>query len=166
MKEILNIENFDPMKVDVSFLKEVSKQIPEEGFMDPAMAEHLATATLKAADLCIDLLGQSTLYLADCDARRRAAKAIVIKRLLDAKKPSTVVKEIFADDPEYIKVSNQYNQASALHVWLENKHGALIKTHHLCKDFIKKAETLQGASGWEPRTEETPRASGKSSWNV
>lgn len=166
MKEILNIENFDPLNVDVSFLREVSEQIPDAGFMDPAMAEHLATATLKAADLCIDLLGQSTLYLADCDARKRATKATVIKKLLDMKKPSTVVKEIFADDDEFIAITNKHNQATALHNWLENKHASLLKTHHLCKDFIKKAETLQGASGWEPSTPKELPTAGKSSWNV
>ena len=155
MRKILNIDSFDPLEVDVSFLESVSAQVPEEGFMDPAMAEHLATVTLKAADVCIDLLGQSTLYLAHCDAQKRSVKATVIKNLLSEKKPSTVVKEIFADDDQYVEVSNKYNMALALNTWLENKHESLMKTHHLCKDFIRKSESLQGASGWEPSTHST-----------
>lgn len=175
IKQILNIDDFDPLNVDVAFLDKVSAQIPDKGYMDPAMAEHLATATLKAADYCIDLLGQSTLYLAHCEAQKRSIKASVIKDLLDNKKPSTIVKEIFADNEDYQDISNKYNMALALHTWLENKHAALLKTHHLCKDFIRKSEGLQGMSGWEPSENassnvESPidkdRTVGKTSWNV
>ena len=177
-KEILNIEGFNPLSVDVSFLKNVSAEIPEEGYMDLAMAERLAGATLKAAELCDDLLGQAVLLLSDRDAHRRATKSRVISELLNRKVPSTIVKELYADDPDYIKISNEYNIALAWHSWLENKHGTLVKTHHWCKDFVRKAQGSYEASGWESSnsekslrskldsSDEEVRQTSKSTWNV
>ena len=162
----LKIDDFDPEKVDVSFLEKVAGQIPDTGSINPAGAENLATLTLKAADLCGDLLGQSTLYLAHCDGLKRSAKSVAIKTLLANKKPSTVVKEIFADDPDFVRANNKYNMALAWHTWLQNKQGTLIKTHHLCKDLIREAKNLQGASGWEPSTNSTKHLESDDSWNV
>jgi predicted RNA-binding protein associated with RNAse of E/G family len=153
MKKILNIDDFDPLNVDVSFLEEVSRQIPQEGYIDPAMAEHLATSTLRAADSCIDLLAQATLYLSHCDALKRAIRSKVIKALQDQKVPATIIKEVYADDEEYLKATNKHNMALALSTWLENKHDALLKTHHLCKDLIRKTQGVLGASTWESTEE-------------
>jgi hypothetical protein len=178
-REILNIEDFDPLKVDVSFLRNVNAQLPEEGYMDPAMAEKLATVTLRATEICDDLLGQAVLLLSHRDAQRRSARSKAISNLLSNKVPSTVVKELYADDPDYVEASNKYNIALAWHSWLENKHGTLIKTHHWCKDFVRKSEGSQGISNWETSTnrisssfddnEDIPTPSkkaGKAAWNV
>lgn len=148
MKKILTIESFDPLEVDVSFLDEVSKNIPQEGFMDAAMAEQLATLTLKAANYCIDLLAQSTLFLGHCDSLRKAVKSKLIKTMMVNKVPSTLAKDAFADEPEYLEANNKYNMALAWSTWLENKYDALLKTHHLCKDLIRKNEGLRPLSDW------------------
>ena len=159
IKEILSIDNFDPLNIDISFRDSVSNQVPQEGYMDPAMAEHLATTTLRAADTCIDLLAQATLYLSHCDAQRRSVRSQVIKTLQDRKVPSTIVKEVYADDERYLTITNKYNLALALSTWLENKHDTLLKTHHLCKDLIRKSQGTQGASNWESSETSRPRLS-------
>lgn len=188
-KHVLNIRDFDPFEVDISFIKKVSQEIPQEGFTDAGMAERLATATLKAAELCDDLLGQAVLYLSDCEAEKKAARSRAIAGLLEQKKPSTVVDKLCSSDPEFIRATEKYNKALALHTWLGNKHSTLIKTHHWCKDFVRRTEATMGAAGWlssgdstdessfatssprspstssrEPSTEK--RTSGKSSWSV
>jgi len=175
--QFLNIDNFDPLKVDVSFLEDVTSQIPSQGYMDNAMAEHLATVTLSAADSCVDLLAQATLFLSHCDANKRAAKSKVIKDMLMRKVPSTVVKDLYADEPEYLTHSNKYNMALAWSTWLENKYATLLKTHHLCKDLVKKTDGILSASGFqsnhEPRSareiimrENEERVPGKTSWKT
>lgn len=181
-RSFLTIESFDPLNVDISFLESVSEQLPIQGYMDAPMAEHLATITLKAADHCIDLLAQATLYLGHCDAQRKSIRSRAIKQMLTDKVPSTVAKEACADDEEYIKATNNYNIALAWSTWLENKHDALLKTHHLCKDLIRKAEMLKESSGWSPvdvvesqrpstlfreeSDEKVERPTGKSGWKV
>lgn len=152
---IITIQDFDPEKVDTTFLSSVVARIPDNGLIDPAIAEVLATLTLKAADQCGDLLGQSTLYLAHCDGNRRSAKAVAIKQLLSEKKPTTVVKEIFADDNTYVIASNKYNMALAWNTWLQNKQGTLIKTHHLCKDLMRDSKQVSSASQFEPSSNAT-----------
>lgn len=171
-REVLNIDNFNPLDVDITFIKDISTQLPDEGYMDPAMAERLATSTLKAAELCDDLLGQSVLLLSHCDALKRSAKSKVIGELLAVKTPSTVVKELYADKPEYIEATNEYNKALAWNTWLSNKHSTLIKTHHWCKDFVRKTEGTFGGAAWEPaenvatNLEKPTKNNSKSSWNV
>ena len=162
----LSINNFNPENIDVSFLEMVTGQIPSTGSINPSTAESLATLTLKAADLCGDLLGQSTLYLAHCDGGKRSAKSVAIKQLLSEKKPSTVVKEIFADDDTYVIANNKYNMALAWHTWLQNKQGTLIKTHHLCKDLLKESHALQGISGFEPASNATQNLENSDGWEV
>ena len=175
-RQFLNIDNFDPLEIDISFLEDVTSQIPTQGFMDQSMAEHLATVTLSAADKCVDLLAQATLFLSHCDANKRAAKSSVIKDMLVRKVPSTVVKDLYADEPAYIIHSNKYNMALAWSTWLENKYATLLKTHHLCKDLVKKTDGVFNASGFQPtefrsaraviiaEDEERERAPGKTGW--
>lgn len=149
-REILKIKDFDPMNVDVTFLEDVSSQIPSEGAISGPMAEQLATACLYAADKCCDLLAQATLYLSHCDGIKREAKAIAISECLSRKVPSTIVREVCASDEKLIKVSNQYDIALAWHTWLEAKRDTLVKTHHLCKDLIRKFDQSQSVEnpGW------------------
>jgi hypothetical protein len=172
MKKILTIDDFDPMNVDTSFLEQVSAEIPQEGYIDPAMAERLATITLIAADKCSDLLAQATLYLSHSDSKRRTTRASVIKRLLSEKVPSTIVKEVYCDDHQYVRDDNKYNMALAWSTWLENKLTTLLKTHHLCKDLIKKSEGVFNASGWETNIDDISKPTRKivdkpkSGWDV
>ena len=147
--EVLNIDSFDPMGVDVSYIQEVADQIPR-GAIQVSIADNLATITLAAADRCGDLLAQSTLYLSHCDATRRAAKSKAIKEASSRKVPSTIVKETVSDDEEFVKATNKYNIALAWHTWLENKHASLLKTHHLCKDLLKRGDAQLSAAGWTP----------------
>lgn len=149
-REILNIDSFDPLEVDISFLKDVTARIPKEGYMDVGMAEQLATITLRAAEQCDDLLGQAVLLLSHRESEQRTAKALVTSTLLSSKTPSTVVKELVASDPSVIETMNNYNKALAWHSWLQNKYSTLIKTHHWCKDQVRRTETgTLGASHWE-----------------
>jgi len=157
IREILRIDNFNPLDVDISFLKEVSNMIPQGGYIDPAMAEQLATICLRAADFCVDLLGQSTLYLSHCDAQRRASKAEAILDCLSNKVPSTIVKEVALSNADYVEKTNLYNMALGWHTWLEAKRETLIKTHHLCKDLVRKSESSANTN-WEPSIPESSRA--------
>ena len=138
------------------------------------MSEQLASTTLMAADKLVDLLAQSVYYESHCSAVVRATKATVINEMLSNKRPTTVVKEIFADDPRYVEASNKYNMALAWKSWLENKHANLLKTHHLCNDLLQKAEAQLGNASWTPNistdeevgTTSIKPSAKKSSWNV
>jgi len=150
-KSFLSIDDFDPMQVDISFLDEVTDSFPSQGAMDFAIAEQLATATLMAADHCTDYYAQSIVFLGHCDTKKRAAKARAIRNSLTNKVASTVAKDVSADDYDYIEAENKYNIALAWNTWLQGKNDALIKMHHLCKDFIKNNEMLKGISSWQPQ---------------
>lgn len=149
VREILRIQDFDPLDVDITFLKDVSAQIPQEGYIDPAMAEKLATVCLTAADRAADLLAQATLYLSHCDANRRSARASAIADALARKVPSTLAKELCATDVDYQKSCDKYDVALGWHTWLETKRDTLIKTHHLCKDLVRKFDDNM-STNWDP----------------
>ena len=163
-REILHIDNFKPLDVDITFLNRVSSQIPQAGYIDPAMAEKLATVCLQAADSCSDLLAQATLYMSHCDARRRSTKAEAISRALDRKVASTIVKEVCESDPDLQRVTGEYNVALTWLKWLELKRDTLVKTHHLCKDLIRKHDGSN--TNWESSeisTSNVPSSEGESS---
>jgi hypothetical protein len=151
--EILNIDSFDPQQVDLSFLSQVQDAIPQEGFMDSAMAEQLATRTLHAAEKCDDLLGQAVLLLSHRDAERRSTKSTIIAKLLSQKAPVTIIKDLYDNDPDYVVVINKYNIALAWHTWLGNKRDTLLKTHHWCKDLVKKSDGTFKNANWSASQE-------------
>jgi hypothetical protein len=150
-RSFLSIDNFDPLEVDISFLDEVTDTFPVQGAMDGPMAEQFATATLMAADRCTDLLAQSIVFLGHCDTAKRSAKARAIRDSLNNKVPSTVAKDVSSDGIDFVEAENKYNVALAWNTWLQSKNDALIKMHHLCKDFLKNSEMTKGISGWHPQ---------------
>lgn len=153
--DILNIDGFDPMAIDVTYIKETMEEMPKDGLIDINNAERLATMFLRCADYCGDLLAKALRYLGHKETLKRAGKSSAVYRKIKEKVTPTVAKEAFADDDEYIRVANEATDAEALLKWIDEKYQDLIKAHIMCKSILSRHATVERANSWQGSESET-----------
>lgn len=154
-RDILDISSFDPMGLDITYIQETIREIPEDGFIDINNAERLATKFLRCADYTADLLSKSFHYFGHKSTEQKSAKSAAIYKKIYEKVTPTVAKEAYADDPLYIKASNEQVTSEALTKWLEEKYQNLIKAHILCKTILSRYMPGERASSWQGNVAET-----------
>lgn len=147
--DILKIKDFDPMNVDVSYIQETIGLIPKDGTIDLNEAEKLATAFLRCADYCADLIAQATRLAGHRDAHRKAEKGSSIERKIEAKIPATTAREVYGNDPEFIKACDKHTEVQAWQTWISQKYDNLIRAHVLCKDIMKSHVQSRNMANWE-----------------
>lgn len=147
--DILNIDSFDPMDLDITYIKDTINEIPKDGLIDINDAERLATIILRCADYCGDILAKAARYSGYKETLKRASKSAAIYRKIKEKITPTVAKEAYADDEEFIEASNNATTAEALLKWLDEKYQNLIKAHILCKNILARHSTVERANSWQ-----------------
>ena len=148
-RDVLDISSFDPMGLDITYIQDTIREIPEDGFIDINNAERLATKFLRCADYTADLLSKSFHYFGYKSTEQKSAKSAAIYKKIYEKVTPTVAKEAYADDILYIKASNEQVTAEALTKWLEEKYQNLIKAHILCKTILSRYMPGERASSWQ-----------------
>lgn len=146
---VLGFSSFDPEKLDVSEITELTESIPKDGNVDVAIAEALATKFLRGADRCAEFLAQMTWWEAKMDDEKRRALAHATLITADSKGLKTATeKKVYADgDPNYLKACEASNKAKAMKQWFKNKHESLVSAHYLMKDIAKGGRPHQRAGG-------------------
>lgn len=148
-RDVLDISSFDPMGLDITYIQDTIREIPEDGFIDINNAERLATKFLRCADYTADMLSRAFHYLGRKSTEKSSAKSSAIYKKIYEKVTPTVAKEAYADDVLYVKASNEQVTAEALTKWLEEKYQNLIKAHILCKTILSRYMPGERASSWQ-----------------
>lgn len=147
--DLLNIEGFDPMNVDVSYIQGTSHMIPRDGSIDLHEAERLATVFLSCADYCGELISQAVRLTGFRDADKKSRKGDAIEQKIAGKTPATTARETYSNDPAYIKAAQAHADAEAFLTWIKLKYENLIKAHVLCKDLLKSHTEGRNVSNWD-----------------
>lgn len=146
--------SFDPEKIDVSEITELTEAIPKDGNVDTAIAEVMATKFLRGADRCAEILAQLTWWEGKKDDEKRHALSTAFLVTAVQKGLKTAVeKKVFAEgDEEYLKACDASNKAKAMKQWFKNKHESLMGAHYLMKDIAKGGRSHQRAGGQTDNT--------------
>jgi hypothetical protein len=146
---VLGFADFDPERIDISEIRELTEAIPRDGNVDVAVAESLATRFLRGADRCAEILAQLTWWeaKADDEKRRVLAHASLVTAAQKGLKTATERRTYAEGDLEYLKACEASNRAKAMKQWFKNKHDSLVSAHYLMKDIAKGARPHQRASG-------------------
>lgn len=147
--DLLSIENFDPMNIDVGYIQGVSHKIPRDGSIDLNEAERLATVFLSCADYCGELISQAVRLAGFRDANKKSKKGDAIERKIAGKTPATTARETYSNDNEYIKAAQSHTDAEAFLTWIKLKYDNLIKAHVLCKDLLKSHTDGRNQANWD-----------------
>jgi hypothetical protein len=146
---VLGFADFDPEKIDISEIKELTDAIPKDGNVDVAIAESLATKFLRGADRCAEILAQLTWWEAKMEDEKRhaIAKASLVTAAQKGLKTATDRRTYADADPECLKACEASNKAKAMKQWFKNKHDSLVSAHYLMKDIAKGGRSHQRAGG-------------------
>lgn len=147
--DILEFETFDPEKIDVSEITELTKSIPSDGNVDIAIAEVLATKFLRGADRCSEFLAKFTWWEAKtADDKGRAFAYASLVTAANKGLKTAIEKKTYADgDEAYLKACEISNRAKAMKQWFKNKQESFITAHYLMKEIAKGGKVHQKASG-------------------
>ena len=145
VKELLgrDVEQFDPMKIDTSEVRELSEAMPKDGNIDLNNAEVLAIKYLRGADLCSELLAIATAYVAKTDAlKKKAYSYAAMVKSNDSNIKTDKSRAWFADmDDDYINACNKYAEAIAFAKWVDGKFESFSKMHYMCKKILDRGYT-------------------------
>ena len=147
--DLLKIDGFDPMNVDVGYVQRISHMVPRDGSIDLHEAEKLATMFLACADYCGELISQAVRLVGFRDADRKSQKGDAIEKKIAGKTPATTARETYSNDPDYVVAAKAHADAEAFLVWIKQKYENLIKAHVLCKDLLKAHVENRNVSGWD-----------------
>jgi len=146
-------DNFDPLTLDTSEIKELSDAMPKDGNIDINNAEVLATKYLRGADQCGELMAISTAYLSKTkDEKQRAYnQAFLVKSSINKNIKTDKMRVAFAElDEDYSLACYNYNKAIAFSKWVESKYNSFNKMHYLCKKILERGYAHEKAGGWNP----------------
>lgn len=150
VKDILDISNFDPMNIDTTEIRELSKSLPKDGNIDLNKAEILATKFLRGSDLCSEIMAIAVTYVGktESDKKRTYSNAALIKSVAAGHKTDKA-RAWFADmDDEYIEASNKHNTALAFVEWVSGKYKSFEKMHYLCKQILNRGYAHEKQANW------------------
>lgn len=147
-RDVISIENFDPLNVNIGYIAETIDLLPADGHIDIHQAEELATRFLRCADYCSDLVAQATHFMAVQETLVKSARADAIENKIASGVSATAAKELFGNDEVFIKISRQHATAAAWQDWLQNKYQNLLKAHHHCKEIMRSYMQGKPSASW------------------
>jgi len=149
--DILKVEDFNPMEVDITYIEETIQLIPKSGMIDLNQAEQLATAFLRCADYCSSLIAQAVRLIGYRDAEKKSQKGTAIETKIQSKVPATTAREVYGNDENFIKACNSHTEAQVWSSWINQKYDNLIRAHVLCKDILKSQVQSRNVANWEAK---------------
>jgi hypothetical protein len=149
IRDVLNIDNFDPMAIDVSEFEELAKSMPRDANIDIYTAETLAAQYLRAADRCAEILSTLIWF----EGRAKASKGAIRNRLYleskDAGYKTVEERKAYAESADaYIDADNLLATAYAARKNFEMRHDFFLKSHQYMKERLRGEQKLQMSSGF------------------
>lgn len=135
-----SVGTFDPLNVDLTYIKSVCSKIPKDGHIDLNVADELATTFLQCADDITDMICQCAAYCGKAEAGKHSAKADAIDARINdtsTKVAATVAVQLYTNDPKFLEAKQKHDVAEAFLEWLRTKYKNLMAAHVLCKDIMK-----------------------------
>lgn len=164
LKETLELDNFDPLNIDISEFKELSNQLPQDT-IDVAIVEKLAAVYLRAADRCSEIHSA----LIHHTQKMKLEKNMTRQKLYLVSKDEGY--KTVEERKAYAESQNEYRDAcmavvksEAVKAWFEDKHRWFLKAHQLCKEKLKSELEHMRSSGFGETVEIDKEKWGEKDW--
>ena len=150
LKEDMDLENFDPMSIDVSEFQELSKQLPiDNSNLDLVIAEHLAVIFLRAADRCSEIHSTLLWYVQKLKLDRNTTRQRLYLLAKDVGHKTIDDKCAYAEShPSFISICDRLVQGEAVKKWFEDKHKWFLESHRFMKAKLKSESEHMLSSGF------------------
>lgn len=165
VRDMLNLDSFDPMSIDMSEFSQLSESMPRDANIDIAIAEKLASQYLRAADRCSEILSTLVFY----EQKVKNSKNMIKARLYLAAKDEG--HETVAERNAYVESHDDYAAALELHARIqavktlfELKHESYLNGHRFMKDKFKSEQRHLPLSGFPETAGSGERPYGEREW--
>lgn len=147
--DILNIENFDPLSIDVSEFNEVAKSMPKDTNIDLQTAEILAARYLRAADRCSEILSTLIWFEGKIKSNKSAIRNRLYLMAKDNGYKTVEERKAYAEShKDYVEADNSLVTAYAVRKNFEMRYDYFIKSHQYMKERLRGELKLQNSSGF------------------
>lgn len=165
LRDSMTLDTFDPMDIDISEFRELSKELPKDVSLDLAMAEHLAVVYLRAADRCSEIHSNLIWYVGKLKIDKNTMRQKFYLLSIDEGYKTINDRNAYAEShPDFIDVSNRLIGAEAVRKWFEDKHKWFLESHRFMKAKLKSESSLLNSSSFSETTGSNYALFGEKEW--
>jgi len=162
IKEHLSLDDFDPLSIDITKIKEVSDSMPLDANIDAPNAENLALKFLRAADECAEIL--STLILLESKAKSNVntIKNRLYLEASDHGHKTIKDRQAYAESHDtYVAAVEKHDEIYATRKFFDTKQQWFVDAHRLMKQRLRGEYNHGMSSGF---SETSGPKHGEKSW--
>ena len=149
VRDALNIDNFDPMDINISEFEELAKSMPRDANIDLQMAETLAAQYLRAADRCSEILSTLIWFEGRLKAKKNAIRNRLYLMAKDEGYKTVEERKANAEShSDYVEADDKLAAAYAARKNFEMRHDYFLKSHQFMKEKLRGEIRHQNASGF------------------
>jgi hypothetical protein len=149
IRQLFDIENFDPMAIDVSEFDELSKSMPRDANIDIHVAENLAAQYLRAADRCSEILSSLMLLEGKAKTNKNTIRARLFLVAKDAGHKTAEDKKAYVESHEnFVEADDKLSILSAVKKNFEMRHDFFLKSHQFMKERLRGELKHMNLSGF------------------
>lgn len=165
VRDKFNLENFDPLGIDISEFEELMDQMPKDANIDLAIAENLAQKYLRAADRCSEILSTLIWFEGNAKAEKNAIRNRLFLRAKDEGYKTVEERKAYAESHDtYVAADVLVVTAFASRKNFEMKHEFFLKSHQFMKDKLKSESNHQKSSGFSETAGRNGSEFGERDW--
>lgn len=130
--------DFDPMSLDITYIQDISNQIPEDGIIPPELAERLTIQFARGSEVCGENIAKLMYYVGRCIAAKERELGLA---MADSERSGdqAITKEKKAkSDNRYVAKADRHAVAEGCLEWWRSKQRAFDKYHYIAKSIISQ----------------------------
>jgi hypothetical protein len=153
LKDKMDVENFDILSIDISEFEDVINSIPQDGNVDLAIAEELATKFLRAADRCSEIIAQiNWFYQKKKDFQKKVYAEACLIRAKEKGYTKVAEKNQYGFmDEEYLAAAEETNRAEVAKKYFETKLDSFKSAHWQMRAKLKSETSHKSMAGFNGR---------------
>jgi len=164
-RDSLNIDNFDPLSIDIAEFTALAQSMPRDANLDIPNAEKLAAKYLRAADRCSEILSTLTLLEARARVHRNTTKQRLFLAARDVGHTTVRDREAFAEShQDFIDAEHGYNEIYVVKKNFENRHEWFLKAHQYMKERLRGEYRHQRSAGFQAVVDDDDKPYGEKQW--
>lgn len=165
VRDKMDLENFDPMSIDISEFQELSKEMPQDMNIDYAIAERLASVYLRSADRASEISSVLLCYTQKLKQDKNTIRQRLYLEAKDHNHKTVEERKAFAEcHPDYIKISDKLVEAEAVKKWFEDKQRWFLESHRFMKAKLKSESNHMISSGFSETAGYSNNKFGEKDW--
>lgn len=165
VREKFDLENFDPLAIDISEFEELMNEMPRDANIDLSIAENLAQKYLRAADRCSEILSTLIWFEGNVKAKKNAIRSRLFLQAKDEGYKTVEERKAYAESHDtFVEADTLVVTAFASRRNFEMKHEFFLKSHQFMKDKLKSELNHQKSSGFSETAGQNDQSFGERDW--